>query len=332
MVTGIELFAGCGGMALGFQNAGIQHIMLNEIDSDAVQTLKENFKTKIIQDDIKNIDFSGYTVDVVSGGFPCQAFSYAGKRLGFADTRGTLFFEFARCINECKPKIIVGENVIGLLTHDNGKTFSIILNVLDEIGYNVTFKVLNAKYYDVPQSRERLIIIGLRKDLVLNFNFPKKRKPIPLKIALENCPVSDGYDYPEKKKRLFEMIPQGRNWEALPTHLQKRYMGFKKHCRGNTGGNTGVLRRLALNEPCPTLLCSPIQKATEFCHPIETRPLTIREYARIQTFPDDFIFKGSLASQYKQIGNAVPVKLAEAIGNSIVNCLNGNTISIFSAF
>ena len=136
--TSVELFAGAGGLALGFENAGIHHALLVEIDGHAANTLRKNRPDwHVIQEDVRKIDFSGYSADVISGGFPCQAFSYAGRKLGFEDTRGTLFFEFARCIHTIQPKIVVGENVKGLLTHDDGKTLQTMLNVLDELGYRV---------------------------------------------------------------------------------------------------------------------------------------------------------------------------------------------------
>ena len=315
----IELFAGAGGTALGFENAGLNHLLLNEIDKNSSETLKLNFpdKTNIICDDVRNLDFSSYKgfVDIVQAGFPCQAFSYAGNSLGFEDVRGTLFFEFARCIKETKPKIAVGENVRGLLNHDKGKTLKTMISVLEELGYKVSFKILKAQYFDVPQKRERLIIIAIRKDLKIPFIFPKENDyTISLKEALKDCPKSEGQQYPKKKFEIMNKIPEGGYWKDLPVELQKEYMQASFF---HTGGRTGMARRLSWTEPSLTLTCAPAQKQTERCHPSETRPLTIREYARIQTFPDSFIFKGSISSQYKQIGNAVPVRLAEAIGNTI---------------
>ena len=319
----IELFAGAGGTALGFKNAGLNHVLLNEIDRDACNTLKYNFgkDSNIICDNVKNIDFSKYQdVDVVQAGFPCQSFSYAGKSKGFEDTRGTLFFEFTRCIKETKPKIAVGENVKGLLKHNNGKTLEIMINSLKELGYNVEYKVLRAQYLDVPQKRERLIIMAIRKDLNIPFIFPKEKNYfITIGEALANCPVSVGQKYPKRKAEILDMVPQGGCWRDLPIDIQKEYMKASFY---QTGGRTGMARRLSLDEPCLTLTCSPAQKQTERCHPTETRPLNIREYARIQTFPDDWKFSGSITSQYKQIGNAVPVNLAFHIGECIVNMIN----------
>jgi DNA (cytosine-5)-methyltransferase 1 len=318
----IELFAGAGGTSLGFENAGLNHILLNEINKDAVETLKNNFPhNKIIHDSIVNIDFRQYkNVDVVQAGFPCQAFSYAGKSLGFKDVRGTLFFEFARCVNEVKPKIAVGENVKGLLKHDNGKTLSTMLNIFKEIGYNVQYKILRSQYFDVPQKRERLIMIAIRNDLKIPFVFPVEQDYVlTVGEALAGCPDSVGQKYPKRKAEILNMIPEGGYWRDLPENVQKEYMMTTYY---HSGGKTGIARRLSRNEPSLTLTCSPSQKQTERCHPTETRPLNIREYARIQTFPDYWQFAGSISSQYKQIGNAVPVNLAYHIGKCVIKMLD----------
>lgn len=322
----IELFAGAGGTALGFENAGLKHILLNEIDKNACETLRTNFPngTNIVCGDVKGIDFSNYKnkVDLVQAGFPCQSFSYAGKSLGFEDVRGTLFFEFARCIKETNPKIAIGENVKGLLKHDDGKTLNTMVNVLKELGYRVHYKVLRAQYLDVPQKRERLIIMAVRDDIKVPFVFPKEKDYIvSLRDAIKDCPQTDGQKYSKMKYDVLRLIPEGGYWRDLPEDIQKRYMGASYY---HTGGRTGMARRLSWDEPSLTLTCSPAQKQTERCHPSETRPLNVREYARIQTFPDDWAFKGSLSSQYKQIGNAVPVNLSYHIGRCVIAMLDNN--------
>ncbi len=329
----IELFAGAGGLALGLEQAGFSHIMLNEIDVDACATLKKNRPLwNVLQGDIKNIDFRKYKgeVEFLSGGFPCQAFSFAGKQGGFQDARGTLFFEIARAINEIKPKVFLCENVKGLMSHDEGRTISIIKNTIKELGYTlVEPRVLKAVKFKVPQKRERLMLIGIRNDIAKNVTF---QWPSPYYDVLtlrdafykgvlynEDVPASIGQKYPEKKARILKLVPMGGYWKDLPIDLQKEYMG-KSFYLG--GGKTGMARRLSLEDPSLTLTCAPAQKQTERCHPIETRPLTIREYARIQTFPDDWQFVGSLSSQYKQIGNAVPVNLSYAIGRALIRLMN----------
>jgi len=316
----IELFAGAGGTALGFDHAGLRHTLLTDWDKNSVETLKSNRpKWNVINDDIRNISFEGLEADVVEGGFPCQTFSYAGKKMGFEDIRGTMFFEFARCIKEVRPKVAMGENVKGLLNHDNGKTLRTIINILDDLGYNVAFRVLKSQYFDVPQKRERLIILATRKDLNLPIFFPKEKDyTISIREAFKDVPKSAGQQYPKRKNEILKIVPPGGYWKDLPLEIQKEYMGASFYMGG---GKTGMARRLSWDEPSLTLTCSPAQKQTERCHPEETRPLTVREYARIQTFPDDWDFKGSSAAQYKQIGNAVPTNLAYHIGRCIIAML-----------
>lgn len=316
----IELFAGAGGTALGFHNAGLQHVMLTDWDKNATATIKENMpRWNVLQKDITKMDFNGMKADIVEGGFPCQAFSFAGKKMGFEDVRGTMFFEFARCVKEVRPKIAIGENVRGLLRHDGGKTLKVITKVLKDLGYRVAYKILRAQYLDVPQKRERLIILAVRKSLNIPFLFPKEKDyTISLREALKNCPTSDGQKYPKRKKDILSLVPPGGYWKDLPENLQKEYMQASYFMGG---GKTGMARRLSWDEPSLTLTCAPAQKQTERCHPEETRPLAVREYARIQTFPDKWDFVGSTASQYKQIGNAVPVNLGYHIGKCLIAML-----------
>lgn len=327
----LELFAGAGGLAVGLEKAGLKCVALNEIDKWACQTLRKNRpQWQVLEGDIRNFNFNEFRskIDVVTGGFPCQAFSYAGKKLGLADARGTLFYEFARVVNETNPPICIGENVRGLLSHDSGKTLKGMISILDEIGYNVVpVKVLKAINYRVPQKRERLILVGIRKDINIDFEYPKPHKKIYNLIdalkkgtLFENdVPASRGAKYPPNKKAVLDLVPPKGYWRDLPLNIQKEFMGGSFHLGG---GKTGIARRIGWDEPCLTLTCSPAQKQTERCHPEETRPFTIREYARIQTFPDEWIFEGSIAQQYKQIGNAVPVNLGTEVGYSIVKFLN----------
>lgn len=328
----LELFAGAGGLAIGMEEAGLKCKALNEIDKWACQTLRKNRPNwNVLEGDIREMDFSEFkdNVDVVTGGFPCQAFSYAGKKLGLEDARGTLFYEFARVVKETNPKICIGENVRGLLSHDNGKTLEGMISILDEIGYNVVMptRVLKAINYNVPQKRERLILVGIRKDIDVEYEYPKPYSEIyNLQDALKkgklfdsNVPKSEGSKYPQHKKDVLDLVPPKGYWRDLPIDIQKEYMQ-KSFYLG--GGKTGMARRIGWDEPCLTLTCSPAQKQTERCHPDETRPFTVREYARIQTFPDNWKFEGSISQQYKQIGNAVPVNLAKEIGYSIIKFLN----------
>ena len=331
--TLVELFAGAGGLALGLEKSGFQSLMLNELDKNACETLRRNRpEWNVVEGDVANVDFSKYAgeVDLLTGGFPCQAFSYAGKSLGFADTRGTLFFEMARAISECKPKVFLAENVRALISHDQGRTLETIRTVIRELGYIlVEPKVLKAIFYKVPQKRERLFLVAIREDfadqLVFKWPSPYKR-PLVLRDAFKagelydvDVPRSAGQEYPLRKKEIMQNVPEGGYWRDLPDELQREYMK-KSYFLG--GGKTGMARRLSMEEPSLTLTTSPAQKQTERCHPIETRPLQVREYARIQTFPDDWEFCGPLSAQYKQIGNAVPVNLAAAMGRSLVRMFN----------
>lgn len=321
-VTAIELFAGAGGLALGLEQAGIHTLAYVEIDKFSCETLKMNRpQWNVICNDIHNVDFSEYEgkVDIVTGGFPCQAFSFAGKKLGFEDTRGTLFHEFARCVSEVKPSIFLAENVRGLISHDHGRTLQTILDVLGDLGYDIQYQVLNAAYYGVGQKRERIVIVGIKKGLNIQFEYPKPDETMTtLREALKDCPKSEGQQYSEKKKKFLSQVPPGGCWVDLPEEAQKEYMG-KSYYSG--GGKRGMARRISWDEPCLTLTCSPSQKQTERCHPDETRPFTVREYARIQSFPDDWQFAGGIGEKYKQIGNAVPVELARRVGVELVKSI-----------
>ena len=323
----IELFAGAGGLALGLEKSGFSSLGLIEFDKNACETLKTNRKSwNVIHDDIANIsslDLEEYfgikkgELDLLSGGAPCQAFSYAGKRLGLEDARGTLFYHYAMFLEKLKPKVFLFENVRGLLSHDEGRTYKTIIDIFKKSGYVIQKEVLNAWDYGVPQKRERLITIGVRKDLnsklKIKFPEPNENKPV-LRDILLDVPKSAGAQYSKYKQEIYKLVPAGGYWRDIPEDIAKEYM---KSCWDMEGGRTGILRRLSLDEPSLTVLTSPSQKQTDRCHPIEERPFTIRENARCQTFPDDWIFCGSVGQQYKQVGNAVPVNLAYEIGIEI---------------
>ncbi len=317
--TVIELFAGAGGLALGLEKAGLKAKALIEIDKDAVATLKHNRpEWNVIHTDISKVSFEGMSANFITGGFPCQAFSYAGKCLGLEDTRGTLFYEFARCIKAVQPKLFLAENVKGLISHQKGETLKTILTVFKSLGYNIQYRLLNAVNYDVPQKRERIIIIGTLPGIYFHYPAPSTNI-LTLKDALKDVPHSEGMKYSPKRAKVLELVPPGGCWRDLPEDIQKSYMMKSYHL---TGGRTGMARRISWEEPSLTLTTSPSQKQTERCHPDETRPFTVREYARIQTFPDDWEFLGSIGSKYKQIGNAVPVNFAAHLGGSIVDALS----------
>ena len=320
----IELFTGCGGLALGFENAGIQSELFVEWERHACATLRKNWPEKnLIEGDISEVNFDDYRneIDIVAGGFPCQSFSYAGEGRGFGDIRGTMFFQFARCVEQVRPKIALGENVRGLQKHDDGRTLATMLEKMESLGYRCAVRVLRAQFHDVPQKRERLIILAVRDNLRMPILFPREKGYAPtLRDALRDVPDSPGHGYPDNKRRVMEQVPEGGYWRDLPEAVQREYMGGSYHLGG---GKTGMARRLAWDEPSLTLTCSPAQKQTERCHPAETRPLTVREYARLQSFPDTWQFAGPIGSQYKQIGNAVPVNLAYHLGGALRRMLDG---------
>lgn len=330
----IELFAGAGGLALGLEKAGFEEIGLIEIDKNACATLRLNRpKWNVIEEDVvefsrKNLlhefNIKKGELDLLSGGYPCQSFSYAGKRLGIDDVRGTMFYYYAEFLKQLQPKMFLAENVKGLTTHDGGKTLQTMLDVFQELGYEVEWKVLDAWDYGVAEKRQRVVIIGIRNDLKdkVKFEYPKPHiyKPV-LKDVLKDVPKSEGAKYPEKKRKVFDLVPPGGYWKDLPDDVAREYM---KSCYFMGGGRTGIARRLSWDEPSLTLTCSPMMKQTDRCHPDESRPFTTREYARIQSFPDDWQFAGKMNDIYKQIGNAVPVELAKNVGNSIMQALGGD--------
>jgi DNA (cytosine-5)-methyltransferase 1 len=212
----MELFAGCGGLALGLENAGLETQLLVEIDKDCVNTLnlnRPNWQT--INDDVTKINFAEFTnqIDILAGGFPCQSFSYAGLGKGLEDTRGTLFFQFARCLQTIRPKIALAENVRGLLSHKKGETLAIMLNTFRDLGYYPVYRLLSSQFLDVPQKRERLIILATRNDLQIKPIFPQEKNyTISLRQALEDCPESDGMAYNQRKKTVMNLVPPGGNW------------------------------------------------------------------------------------------------------------------------
>lgn len=291
--------------------------------------------TADVHPEVARLD-GGLELDLLAGGMPCQSFSHAGKREGLKDPRGELLLEFAELIRRWRPRAFLVENVRGLATHDGGKTLDVVLATLglpsssgpDE--YVVSHRLLDASEHGVPQKRERIFIVGFRRDVFERigapFEFPERVEPkgrTTVRHAILDprrpVPPSKGMRYSAAKAALFSHIPPGGCWVDLPTEQMKK--DYMKSAYFASGGRRGILKRLAPDKPAPTLMCNPQAKQSERCHPFETRPLTVREYARIQTFPDDHAFCGSVADQYKQIGNAVPVRLARVVGEAIARHL-----------
>ncbi|MDO5470330.1 MAG: DNA cytosine methyltransferase [Akkermansia sp.] len=330
----IELFAGAGGLALGLEQAGFDHIGLVEFNKAAAETLKKNRPGwYVLCEDVaavaernleEEFDIKSGELDLLSGGAPCQSFSYAGKRLGLNDVRGTMFYYYAIFLRKLQPKFFLFENVRGLLSHDKGRTFQTILDIFKQEGYNTQFKVLNAWDYGVPQKRERLITIGIRNDLVEQAEFeypiPHTIKPVIRDIKLDTNPgESECARYSKSKTEVFSLVPPGGYWRDIDPAIAKAYM---KTCWDMEGGRTGILRRISLDEPSLTVLTNPGMKQTDRCHPLEVRPFSYRENARIQTFPDEWEFCGTLSEKYKQVGNAVPVNLAKEIGIKLAQAIS----------
>ncbi|OCQ92237.1 DNA (cytosine-5-)-methyltransferase [Oscillatoriales cyanobacterium USR001] len=290
-------------------------------------------------------------VDLVTGGPPCQPFSTAGKRGSVMDPRGSLFMEFIRIVKEVKPRFFLMENVRGLLSapirhrpiNQRGKNHSLlepdempgaalkaVLTEMKELGYSVVYNLLEAADYGVPQNRSRVIFIGARDGETATFplaKYSQNGKVLPkwrtLRDALTGLvdPQIEFIPYSESRLKYLRLLKAGQNWRDLPEELIKEAMGGAYN---SGGGKVGFYRRLSWDKPSPTVTTSPQQKATDMCHPVELRPLSVRECAKIQTFPDDWIFHGSVSSKYKQIGNAVPVLLAKEIGSYLLDLIQGN--------
>ena len=312
-----EFCAGAGGATIGFSEY-FEHKWLNDFDNTCCKTLELNFPTsEIINEDINKLDFTEekyQNLPFVFIGSPCQAFSYAGKREGMKDPRGMVLFRFIEFLEKAKPKTFLIENVTGLVHHDDGNTLDSLIRDMEELNYYVKYEILNASYYNVPQKRERVFIFGSQLDN--DFDYPEHSgTPMILRNVLDNIVDNDiTVKYSDIKIQMYKLIPPGGCWKDLPVKLQKKYLGNEYN---SGGGKTGILHRLSWDKPALTLLTTPSQKRTERCHPDEIRPLTVKEYARIQTFPDDYKLYGSSNQQYKQIGNAVPVNLAKAIAKQV---------------
>lgn len=394
----ISLFSGCGGMDLGFIKAGFNVIWANEFNQMAAETYINNVGNHMVVKDIRQVKSQELpqNVDLVLGGFPCQGFSLAGKRL-VDDPRNFLYLEMKRVIKETNPKIFVAENVGGLLSMDKGNVLKKIVSEFEELGYFVEYQLLYAPDYGVPQKRQRLIIIGNRlglhgllpekdtdtyktvrdaiSDIVVSPNLPNSEtiNSWPSKYNLIMNHIGAGqqlcnsrhsdrniktWSIPEvygetteaerelldclsKNRRRKEYGPKDGNPLSLSTlselmdcedHkvkllvsslVEKEFLVEKEQGKFDiTKATFTRFNRLDWDDCSPTILTN-FDNPRNYIHPSENRPLTVREVARLQTFPDDFIFYGDIKSQYTQIGNAVPPLLAEKIAKSILSKVNG---------
>ncbi len=345
MYESISLFSGAMGLDLGLEKAGIDIKICQDFDPSCYKTMLKNGKPAMTGD-IRNIESSTILFNaglakgeafLLCGGPPCQPFSTAGKRLGINDPRGSLFMDYVRMVDETRPRFFVFENVKGLtsIAVDKGgapgSVLEIILTEFKRIGYKTVYGILDAVHYGVPQYRERLIILGSRDNeeifLPLPSHFQKHQNPAlrwtVLKDVIQDLEDNPGLctQFSEERLRYLRMVPEGGNWRDLPQDVQQAAMGGAWK---SGGGKVGFYRRLSYSQPSPTVVTSPVQKATMMCHPVKDRPLSISEYARIQQFPDEWQIVGTMMNQYKQIGNAVPVGLAEAVGQALIATASGN--------
>ena len=354
----ISLFSGAMGLDIGLEKAGLNVVIGQDFDESCVKTMQANGHN-VLGGDIREIDprklleLTGLSVGepfLICGGPPCQPFSTAGKRLGINDPRGSLFMDFIRMIDYIRPRFFVMENVKGIMSaplkhvplaerDENdpkqrlGTVLDVILAEFDKLGYKTVYGVLDAVNYGVPQFRERFVLIGSRDNeniflpLPTHFQMHQDKsyqwKTVRDAIADLEFDKGECATLSEERLKFLKMIPEGGNWRDLPENIIPIAMGGAYK---SGGGKVGFYRRLSYDQPSPTVVTSPVQKATMMCHPTQDRPLSIKEYARIQQFPDNWIFTGTTAAKYRQIGNAVPVGLAEAIGKAVCAVADGNAV------
>ena len=330
--TVLELFAGCGGLAIGMEQAGLKTVRLIERDMKACMTLRRNRPDWwVTRADISSVDFAGIRADIVTGGIPCQPFSMAGQRTGFEHSSGTCFHDFVRAVKAVSPRLFVIENVIGLLSHDDGHTLAVMVKVLSALDYILVWKVLSAVDFGVAQTRRRLFLVGFRKDIRFMFPEPTTRKPLTIREVLKDVPPSSGIPLSPKWAIALAMLPPGRKVRDMPRETimeMSKNMARVIYALPENGSNE-VAVKVGWDEQCPTLLTTVRSAKRDILHP-DNRYFTVRETARIQGFPDSWGFSGSKGAKYKQIGNAVPPPLGHAMGKAIMQALDGITPSFQS--
>lgn len=353
----LSFFSGALGLDLGLEKAGLEPLLFCEKDKSCRETIHKNKPDIPLIDNILNYSKEDILslvgaekkIDVIVGGPPCQAFSTAGARNSFDDERGNVFLRFIALATSLNPNYIVMENVRGILSaayspktskKEKGTALEYVVFLLEKSGYSVSFNLYNSANFGVPQVRERVVIVASKSRKKFPYLVPTHSKDgsfgldkwLTVKDAIHDIPSERNslrMEFSEKTKRLYRYLKSGQYWKDLPIDLQKEALG-KAFFLG--GGKTGFMRRLDWNKPSPTLVTSPIMPATSLAHPEEDRPLSIAEYARIQQFPDDWYFGGSLQNKYRQIGNAVPLGLGEAIGKSLVKHNRGEVYTPPSDF
>lgn len=351
-IVALSFFSGAMGLDIGMKNGGIEALLACEFNKYCRMTISKNEPDIALIGDITKYDAKdilkmakipkGKKVDVIFGGPPCQAFSTAGARKAFDDDRGNVFLRYLEVVGEIKPTYVVIENVRGLLSAPykykeveetfKGAALLIILDKLREYGYTVSFNLYNAANYGAPQIRERVVLIGKLGTEKVQYLNPTHsdneetglEKWRTLSDALNGRQLDNQHyiEFPEKRLKFYRMLTEGQYWKHLPLEMQKEAMGASLELGG---GKTGFYRRLSFSKPSPTLVTNPTMPATDLCHPTENRPLSVEEYKAIQEFPEDWEICGPILEQYKQIGNAVPIKLGEAIAKRIIDDMNGCT-------
>ena len=304
------LFAGIGGIELGFKKAGFDISWANEIDKNACITYRLNYKHTLFEKDLNDLKTSEVEkIDILTGGFPCQAFSIAGYQKGFRDDRGNVFFQILRFVDDLKPQIVFLENVKNLIGHDKGKTFKVISTELEDRGYILKYKVLNSSEYgSVPQNRERIYIVAFKDSEVANrFKFPKPKQLRKKVTDLIDNEVDEKFYY-----------TNSRYYKQLKEEMKNRdtvYQWRRVYVRENK------------SKLCPTLTANMGtggHNVPLIIDDKDIRKLTPRECARFQGYSESFKFPEKLANSalYKQIGNSVTVPVIEAIAKEIKKALN----------
>lgn len=336
MLNAISFFTGSMGLDLGLEQTGVRTLLASEIDADALATVRANRPRVPLIEDVTQYTpgqlrlAAGLSprasLDLVHGGPPCQDFSTAGRRRGFTSTRGNLLLYFLDTAIALNPRYIVLENVRGLLStaYSSGPALRHILSVLTAADYGVSCNLYNTANYGVPQERDRLVILASRDGATLPYLYPTHSSLpsfglpawLTVRSAIANLTQHDYLPFPPARLPYYRLIPPGGNWKSLPADQQALALG-KAFFSG--GGKTGFYRRVAWDKPAPTLMTHPAMPATSLGHPSKDRPLSIQEYQRLQAFPDTWQVCGSLVSRYRQLGNAVPVPLGEAIGRVLHN-------------
>ena len=324
----ISLFSGCGGLDLGFTNAGFKLVFSNDNDKDVWETFEKNHKIKIDRRSIVNVKSSEIpNADGIIGGPPCQAWSLAGAMRGIKDERGKVFYEYIRILREKQPKFFLAENVPGILSSTHKPEFLKIIKEFEKIGYDITFGIVNASDYGVPQDRKRVIVVGYRKDFGKRFEFPLPlEKKVTLKEAIGDLPEplaakERNYANQNLDQSNHEYMNGGFSFIYMSRNRKKSWIDQSFTIQA--GG-----RHAPLHPSSSDMLQIDANKWVFEGKSPKFRRLSVRECARIQTFPDNFVFYyDNVSKGYKMIGNAVPVRLAEAIALKIVQDLKLSTQS-----